>query len=94
MRFKSSAVDGWTSLSDYIARMKDGQEAVYYISGPDAAQVSKSPQLEGFRAKQIEVLFMTDPVDEFWLPAVGTFADKPFKCATGFYKAVERNRQC
>lgn len=82
VRFKSSAVDGWTSLSDYIARMKDGQEAVYYISGPDAAQVSKSPQLEGFRAKQIEVLFMTDPVDEFWLPAVGTFADKPFKSAT------------
>ena len=82
VRFKSSAVDGWTSLADYVERMKDGQEAIYYISGPDAERVAKSPQLEGFRAKGVEVLFMTDPVDEFWLPAVGTFSDKPFKSAT------------
>ncbi len=81
-RFKSSTEDGWTSLSEYVSRMKDGQEAIYYISGPDAEQISKSPQLEGFRAKGIEVLFMTDPVDEFWLPAVGTFEEKSFKSAT------------
>mgnify|MGYP002630220404 FL=1 len=81
-RFKSSAVEGWTSLADYVSRMKEGQKDIYYISGPDAAQVSRSPQLEGFRAKGVEVLFMTDPVDEFWLPAVGTFEEKPFKSAT------------
>ncbi len=81
-RFKSSAIDGWTSLADYVSRMKEGQDDIYYISGPDAAQVTRSPQLEGFRAKGVEVLFMTDPVDEFWLPAVGTFEEKPFKSAT------------
>lgn len=81
-RFKSSAVDGWTSLKDYVERMKEGQDAIYYISGADAEQVAKSPQLEGFRAKGVEVLFMTDPVDEFWLPAVAQFEDKPFKSAT------------
>ncbi len=81
-RFKSSAVDGWTSLADYVSRMKGGQDAIYYISGPDAERVSKSPQLEGFRAKGIEVLFMTDPVDEFWLPAIGQFEEKSFKSAT------------
>jgi len=81
-RFKSSAVDGWTSLKDYVGRMKDGQDAIYYISAGDAEQAAKSPQLEGFRAKGVEVLFMTDPVDEFWMPAIGQFEDKPFKSAT------------
>jgi molecular chaperone HtpG len=81
-RFKSSAVDGWTSLKEYVERMKEGQEAIYYISAADAEQAAKSPQLEGFRAKGVEVLFMTDPVDEFWMPAVGQFDDKSFKSAT------------
>lgn len=82
VRFKSTAADGWTSLSQYVERMKPGQEAIYYITGEDVEHAAKSPQLEGFRAKGVEVLFMTDPVDEFWLPSVGTFADKPFKSAT------------
>lgn len=81
-RFKSSAVDGWTSLKDYVERMKEGQDAIYYISAEDAEHAARSPQLEGFRAKGIEVLFMTDPVDEFWMPAVGQFEEKPFKSAT------------
>lgn len=81
-RFKSSSVDGLTSLADYVSRMKEGQDEIYYISGADAERVSKSPQLEGFRAKGIEVLFMTDPVDEFWLPAIGQFQEKSFKSAT------------
>lgn len=82
VRFKSSAVEGWTSLKDYVSRMKDGQSAIYYISGADAEAASRSPQLEGFRAKGIEVLFMTDPVDEFWMPAVGMYDEKQFKSAT------------
>lgn len=81
-RFKSSMVDGWTSLKEYVERMKEGQDAIYYISAGDAEQAAKSPQLEGFRAKGVEVLFMTDPVDEFWMPAVGAFEEKPFKSAT------------
>jgi molecular chaperone HtpG len=81
-RFKSSERDGWISLADYVAAMKDGQDAVFYISGEDPQAALASPQLEGFKAKGVEVLLMTDPVDEFWLSHVGAFQDKPFKSAT------------
>lgn len=81
-RFKSTTQDGLVSMADYISRMKEGQEAIYYITGENAAAAAKSPQLEGFAAKGIEVLFMTDPVDEFWLPAVGEFEEKSFKSVT------------
>ena len=81
-RFRSTETDGWTSLADYLGRMKDGQEAVYTISGENLEALKKSPQLEGFRAKGVEVLLLTDPVDEFWMPTVGTYQDKPFKSVT------------
>tara|TARA_R110000772_G_scaffold73216_1_gene159481 strand:+ start:113320 stop:115248 length:1929 start_codon:yes stop_codon:yes gene_type:complete len=81
-RFKSSERDGWISLADYVAAMKDGQDAIFYISGEDPEAALASPQLEGFKAKGVEVLLMTDPVDEFWLSHVGAFQDKPFKSAT------------
>ena len=80
-RFKSTTQDGWTSLEDYASRMKDGQEVIYYISGEDAAAIAASPHLEGFKAKGVEVLLMTDPVDDFWLPSVGEFEGKAFKSA-------------
>jgi molecular chaperone HtpG len=81
-RFRSSKVDGWTSLADYVERMKDGQKAIYYISGEDIDALKRSPQLEGFDAKGVEVLLLTDPVDEFWLPSVGQFDEKEFKSVT------------
>ena len=81
-RFKSSERPGWISLKDYLENMKDGQDAIFYISGDDPDAALASPQLEGFKAKGVEVLLMTDPVDEFWLGHVGTFEDKPFKSAT------------
>lgn len=81
-RFKSSERDGWISLADYVAAMKDGQDAIFYISGEYPEAALASPQLEGFKAKGVEVLLMTDPVDEFWLSHVGAFQDKPFKSAT------------
>ncbi|MDP6388686.1 MAG: molecular chaperone HtpG, partial [Alphaproteobacteria bacterium] len=81
-RFKSTTADGLTSLADYVERMKDGQEAIYYITGEDIEAVAKSPQLEGFRARGIEVLLLVDPVDEFWLPAVGAYGDTPFRSVT------------
>ena len=80
-RFKSTTQDGWTSLEDYASRMKDGQEFIYYISGEDADAIAASPHLEGFKAKGVEVLLMTDPVDDFWLPSVGEFEGKAFKSA-------------
>ncbi|MDX1738661.1 MAG: molecular chaperone HtpG [Alphaproteobacteria bacterium] len=81
-RFQSSESDNWVSLADYVARMKEGQNCIYYISGEDKAALERSPQLEGFKAKGVEVLFMTDPVDEFWLPSVGDFDGKTFKSVT------------
>jgi len=58
---------GLTSLGDYRSRMKEGQEAIYYMTGPSAAAVERSPQLEVFRDKGYEVAFFTDPIDELWL---------------------------
>jgi molecular chaperone HtpG len=62
--------------------MKDGQDAIYYATGDDLAALKKSPQLEGFLAKGVEVLLLTDPIDEFWLPAVGEYQGKPFRSVT------------
>ncbi|MBM10133.1 MAG: molecular chaperone HtpG [Magnetovibrio sp.] len=81
-RFGSTAEDGLISLADYTGRMKKGQEAIYYISGEELEQINQSPQLEGFKAKGIEVLLLTDPVDEFWVSSVGLYEDKPLKSAT------------
>lgn len=82
LRFRSTHGDGLVSLEDYLGRMKEGQEAIYYITGDDQDSLLRSPHLEGFRARGLEVLLMTDPVDEFWLPGVGDFKDKPFKSVT------------
>lgn len=81
-RFRSSQRDGWVSLDDYIAAMKDGQSAIYVISGEQLEQLKHSPQLEGFRAKGVEVLLLTDPVDDFWLSVVRDYAGKPVKSAS------------
>ncbi|HYD65665.1 molecular chaperone HtpG [Azospirillum sp.] len=82
LRFRTTAGDGWVSLEDYAGRMKEGQEAIFTIAGDDVDSLLKSPQLEGFRAKGVEVLLLTDPVDEFWVQAVGQYKEKPFKSVT------------
>jgi molecular chaperone HtpG len=62
--------------------MREGQEAIYYISGDAPDSLRRSPQLEGFRAKGVEVLLLTDPVDDFWLSVVPSYDGKPFKSVT------------
>ncbi len=81
-RFASTHDDGLTGLKDYVERMKEGQDAIYYIAGDDAGKVASSPHLEGFRAKGVEVLLLSDPVDEFWMQHVTEFDGKPFKSIT------------
>ncbi|MBI4182459.1 MAG: molecular chaperone HtpG [Proteobacteria bacterium] len=81
-RFASTGAEGPVSLADYAGRMREGQEAIYTIAGEDAEALRTSPQLEGFAAKGVEVLLLTDPIDEFWPEAVGRFAGKPFKSIT------------
>ncbi len=80
--FSSTASDQSTGLDAYVERMKEGQEAIYFITGENPEQVARSPQLEGFRSRGIEVLLLSDPIDEFWIPSVGNFKDKPFKSVT------------
>jgi molecular chaperone HtpG len=82
LRFKSSAVEGWTTLADYVARMKEGQEAIYYLAGDDAAALAQSPQLEGFRAKGVEVLLMAENIDAFWPERLDKFEEKPLRSIT------------
>ncbi|MDD9927748.1 MAG: molecular chaperone HtpG, partial [Rhodospirillaceae bacterium] len=81
-RFRSTHDDNLVSLTDYVGRMKEGQKAIYYITGGDVDALARSPQLEGFRSRGIEVLLLSDPVDEFWVPMVGMFEEQPFKSAT------------
>ena len=81
-RFRSTARDGLVSLDDYVAAMRPGQEAIYTITGDNLDVAKRSPQLEGFRARGVEVLLLTDPIDEFWVPAIGAYKEKPFKSAT------------
>jgi molecular chaperone HtpG len=82
LRFRSSAVEGWTSLADYVARMKEGQEAIHILVGEDAAALAKSPQLEGFRAKGVEVLLLSDGIDAFWPDRLSEFEGKPIRSIT------------
>jgi molecular chaperone HtpG len=82
IRFRSTAGDGLVSFDDYVARLKPGQEAIYTITGDNLEVLRKSPQIEGYRAKGVEVLLLTDPIDEFWLPVLGKYKDHPLKSVT------------
>ncbi|VAV91706.1 Chaperone protein HtpG [hydrothermal vent metagenome] len=81
-RFESTDTEGLQSLDDYVGRMKDGQENIYYITGDNPEAARRSPQLEGFKAKGIEVLFLTDAVDDFWLQMVPEYEGKKFQSVT------------
>jgi molecular chaperone HtpG len=70
-----------TSLGEYAARMKEGQPAIYYMTGPSVAAVEQSPHLEAVRAKGYEVLFFTDPLDELWLRMPRELDGKPLVSA-------------
>lgn len=71
-----------TSLADYISRMKEGQEHIFYITGENLETLRHSPQLEGFQKRGLEVLFMTDTIDEFWLPVAQDYQGKKFASVT------------
>jgi molecular chaperone HtpG len=82
-RFKTTASgEGWRSLKDYVAALRPNQTAIYFITGPDLARLAASPQLEGFRARGIEVLLLPDQVDSFWVTAPLDFEGKPFRSVT------------
>lgn len=83
VRFKTTkSQDNFVSLEDYISNMAEGQKAIYTISGENLDMLKNSPQLEGFVSKGIEVIFLTDPIDEFWVSTVGKYNDFDFKSVT------------
>ncbi|HWF28738.1 MAG TPA: molecular chaperone HtpG [Mycobacterium sp.] len=65
-----------TTLADYVERMKEGQEQIFYATGETRQQILKSPHLEAFKAKGYEVLLLTDPVDEVWVGSATEFDGK------------------
>lgn len=82
-RFRSTADEGgWRSLKDYAASLKESQTAVYYATGQDLERLASSPQLEGFRARGVEVLLLPDQVDSFWVTSGLDYQGKPFKSVT------------
>jgi molecular chaperone HtpG len=81
IRFVSTKEEA-TTLDEYIARMKEGQEAIYYLAGTDMAHLKSAPQLEGFATKGFEVLLLADPIDAFWPGRLGTYKDKKLVSAS------------
>ena len=81
-RFSTNENDDPISLSEYVEKMPEKQKDIYYISAETKDQALASPHLEGFKSKKIPVLIMTDAIDQFWLPMVGSFKEKKFTSIT------------
>jgi molecular chaperone HtpG len=80
LRFHSSRANSdLISLSEYVERMGEEQGAIYYVLGNDLESVAQSPHLDYFRAREIEVLYLADPIDSFVAMALPEYEDKPFK---------------
>ncbi|MCZ2341115.1 MAG: hypothetical protein LC104_04875, partial [Bacteroidales bacterium] len=69
------------TLAEYVEKMPEGQEAIYFLTGESAEQLRNSPYLEAFRAKGFDVLLMTDPMDEFVIPQLGEYKGKKLQPA-------------
>lgn len=79
LRFRSSTQNGTTSLEDYVSHMKPKQQHIYYIAGASEAEVEKSPFVERLNKKGYEVLYLTEPVDEYAISALPDFDGKKFQ---------------
>merc|ERR1719313_408681 len=84
LRFKSSFDNGekWHSLEEYVARMKENQANIYYISGSSMEAVKDSPFMEKMRSKNLEVIFLVDPIDEYAIQNLTEFDGKKLQSIT------------
>jgi molecular chaperone HtpG len=79
LRFTSTCADdadAKVSLDDYVGRMPEGQKRIYYLGGPDLATIKKNPNLEIFKRRNLEVLYLHEPIDEFVMNALGAYQEK------------------
>ena len=79
VRYKSSAEDGYVSLKDYKSRMKDGQKAIYYITGGKEEVLRTSPLVAAYKEKGYEVLIMGDDIDDIVIQTIGEYDKTPLK---------------
>jgi len=81
-RFHSSKENTYINLSDYVENMIEGQDQIYYLSAETLTKAEISPHLEGFKSKGLDVLLLTDPIDEFWIPIMSEYGGKKFVSIT------------
>lgn len=79
VRFKSTKTDGLTSLAEYKSRMQGEQKAIYYITGGNYAVLSRSPLLESYKKKDLEVLILDDDIDEIVIPSITSYQGTDLK---------------
>jgi len=79
VRYKSTAVEGWTGLKAYVDRMPEDQKSIYYLAGENEEALRKSPLLKAYQEKGYEVLLMVDEIDEIVTPMIGPVEEKDFK---------------
>ncbi|CAN0209058.1 unnamed protein product, partial [Laminaria digitata] len=83
LRFKTNKSDGrWTSLEDYVGRMPEWQKAIFYIAGESTEAVEKSPFLEKLSTKGLEVVYLTEAVDEMTIQSITEYEDKNLQSVT------------
>ncbi len=80
--YSSKSADKFTTIEDYLTRMKPGQDKIYFLTSESPSKALSSPQIEAFIAKDVEVLFLTDPVDEFWVTVALPYKEKEFQSIT------------
>jgi len=92
-RFHSSRNNALTSLTEYVDGMIEGQDKIYYLSAETLSKAEISPHLEGFKSKNLDVLLLTDPIDEFWIPIMTEFGGKKFTSVTRGITDLDKFKQ-